>query len=492
MREQLVAIRREAIIPDVLSILVYEDEVSLGVDPHGSPAPPIPAWVFASHGLESAGQRELVLGFLRTTPGPPPRSPFAVVSAIYQQARAGTVLKEGSLFEVRGGSVDFDPRVSGFVCLPYALYAPDLPAIDADGYRSSPLLILPLLPEEIQTADMFGNSRVVALLAKYSGCHPFPWWHDVRRRSVAPASEPPSILAQLAVPRAHTPYVNVIQTGPHLDIIVSTEQCSRLHELFTTAPDTFVLLTGVAPETQARYFWEPGQTQPSATWRTRGKDVLPGDLSVAGNFLMLLHGEISNSTQLIEDGFIVMMAEPTWHRFDDALKAQKPFTCRTEGEHISEVSLQLREHRYASPFGGIYQSESGGVFQPYRPTPGAKSQSGMPPLQNVEVERIQLLSAQKEIDQAISAETLALYTGELCAVIDDAMEGVVHHGEELAVQCRLAPNIQPLVQLAVRPDDPQAFPAQTAQLLVDRLNALPAPAVTRHQICFELRFIFPP
>jgi len=102
------------------------------------------------------------------------------------------------------------------------------------------------------------------------------------------------------------------------------------------------------------------------------------------------------------------------------------------------------------------------------------------------------INAEKEVDQAVSIKTLALYIGELCAVIDDALEGVVHHGEELAVQCRIAPGIQPLVELAVRPDDPQAFPTQTVRLLADRLNALPAPAVTRHQIRFELRFTFPP
>jgi hypothetical protein len=33
--EQLVPIHREAVIPGVLSVLVYEGEVSLGVDPEG-------------------------------------------------------------------------------------------------------------------------------------------------------------------------------------------------------------------------------------------------------------------------------------------------------------------------------------------------------------------------------------------------------------------------------------------------------------------------
>lgn len=502
MSEQLVPIHREAVIPGVLSVLVYEDQVSLGVDPDGGVAPRVPAWVFASSGLESAGQRELVLGILRITPRsripritprPRPRSPFAFAATAYQQARAGTVLEEGSRFEVRGGRVDFDPRVNGFLCLHYALHNLQLPAIDTDSYRRSPLLLLPLLPEELQAADMFGNARVVALLAKDSRCHPFPWWHDPRRPSVAAAGEPPSILAELPLPRAHTPYVEVIQTGSRLDIMVPTDECSQLHELLTAAPNSFVLLTGIASEAPARYFWEPGQTQPSATVRGHGpgtKNVPPGDLEVAGNFLMLLHGELANEAQLREDGFAVMMAEPTWGLFTAALKAQEPFTCRTEGGHINEVSLQLSQHRYLSPFGEVYQGE--GTFRTYRSPPGAKPAQETQELHNIEVQQIPLLSAQCQFSQAVSTEALAAYIGEACAVIDDTMEGVVHRGEEACVQFRLAPSTQPMIQLAVRPADPQAFPSRTAELLLDRLNSLPAPAVTRHELRFEVRFTFPP
>jgi hypothetical protein len=72
------------------------------------------------------------------------------------------------------------------------------------------------------------------------------------------------------------------------------------------------------------------------------------------------------------------------------------------------------------------------------------------------------------------------------------MEGVVHRGEEACVQFRLAPSTQSVIQLAVRPPDPQAFPSQTAQQLLDRLNTLPAPAVTKHELRFEVRFTFPP
>jgi hypothetical protein len=59
------------------------------------------------------------------------------------------------------------------------------------------------------------------------------------------------------------------------------------------------------------------------------------------------------------------------------------------------------------------------------------------------------------------------------------------------VQFRLASSTRPVIQLAGRPADPQAFPCQTAQLLLDRFNALPAPAVIWHELRFQVRFTFP-
>jgi hypothetical protein len=70
------------------------------------------------------------------------------VGGILDQARAGSVLSDGSRFDVNGSCMDFDPRVNGFMCLGYALHLPQLPPIEADIYQSSPLLLIPLLPEE--------------------------------------------------------------------------------------------------------------------------------------------------------------------------------------------------------------------------------------------------------------------------------------------------------------------------------------------------------
>jgi hypothetical protein len=246
-----------------LSVSVYEESVSLATEACGSVGPPKPVWVFASDGLESADKREVILGIVQVNHGSLPESPFWLVSDLHRQAGAD-VLRDGGRFEIQGGSIDFDPRVNSFLCLDYALDDPRLPRIGG-RFRRSPLLMLALLPDELQAADAFGNSRVVALLAKESCCHPFPWWHDPRRRCVVLPGESPSVLARLAIPRVETPDVEVVKTGPRLDIIVPTETCSRLHALLTAAPDYFALLTGVAPQARARFYWEPGQTAPSAT-----------------------------------------------------------------------------------------------------------------------------------------------------------------------------------------------------------------------------------
>jgi hypothetical protein len=88
-------------------------------------------------------------------------------------------------------------------------------------------------------------------------------------------------------------------------------------------------------------------------------------------------------------------------------------------------------------------------------------------------------------------QALSQYLNEACAVIDSVMAGVTHDLEEACVEFRLAPGSPPSVRLAVRPGDSQAFPSETGQLLVATLNALPSPAVTRHELRFEARLTFP-
>jgi hypothetical protein len=492
MSESLTPVHRETIIPEVLSALVYEDQVRLGPDGNGATGPLAPVWVFASHGLESVGQREMVLAILRTTPGSYPQDPFALFASFYDGATAGAVLNYGSFFDIQNGKPDFDPRVDGFICLNYGLGESRLPALDPALYEHSPLLLLPLLPAEIQAADIFGISRVVALLAKDSACHPFPWWHDPRRAPVVAPGGSASVLAQLGVTRAHAPQVEVILAGTHLYIAVPVAECAALYEQISAIEGAFALLTGVAAEAEARFFWEPGQEHPSVTvCGDRPELVSQLDFEVAGNFLMMAHGHVGDQAQLTEDGFVVLMTEATWHLFVAALAAQESFSWRTEDQRISEVTFELRQNACTSPFGERYAPEAGDFFRRYGPSPGAAPSPGNQELQNVEVQLIRLLSSQREFAEATSMEALSQYLDQACAVIDNVMEGVEHNLEEACVQFRLVPDSQPSVRLAVRPADSEAFPSQTGQLLVAKLNAVPAPAVTRHELRFEARLTFP-
>jgi hypothetical protein len=68
---------------------------------------------------------------------------------------------------------------------------------------------------------------------------------------------------------------------------------------------------------------------------------------------MLVHGDVADEAHQREDGFVVMMAQPTWRAFTAAITEQQPFTCRTEGNSISQVSLQLKKSRYTSAFGEV-------------------------------------------------------------------------------------------------------------------------------------------
>ena len=98
-----------------------------------------------------------------------------------------------------------------------------------------------------------------------------------------------------------------------------------------------------------------------------------------------------------------------------------------------------------------------------------------------------LVKVHREVDHATRAEGPA--------VLLDTTFGFQVNADDLVQKTStyFSASVGLPVQLASwrRADDPQAFPSQTGQLLVDRLNSLPAPAVTQHEVRFEVQLTFP-
>ncbi|GAB2957670.1 hypothetical protein [Saccharothrix stipae] len=477
MREPLVPVDRVELVPGGVQATVYTDRVSTGGDREEE------VWVLATRGLAALDAPEVVIAVRRD--GPPPEQLFDLFRSIHDHATRGTTLASGGALEVRPGTFDLDPRISGFLCLPYRAHDPRLPVIE--GHGRTPLLLVPLLDGEYEAAERYGHLRVLALLGKLTRVFPHPWWFDSRRPVVIePEPTHPgaaTLLSRYDLPTAHVPYLNVVHVGPQVRLSLSEGDCARLHALLSGAPDTLLLLPGPGESEDARFVWRAGQTGPEAIMFATDDSVVHGDLVIGVNFLVLLHGDIEVGAVQEEDGYTLMMPAELWRRFLDALADRREFTWRASGR---EMVLEPYPQRYVSPFGVVIESPDG--YPPYRPKPRARERNGLTvPLYNIRLDAIHLLTDQHVMEREVSADEVVRFIQDACQVVDDALDGVPHRLQAMLLHFRLAPGAPSWIGLAVRPDESEVLPQDLADHVLARLNALPAPAVRHHEVRFEAR-----
>jgi hypothetical protein len=464
----LVPAGRTTLVPGRLDASVYQDQRDPGND----------LWVFTTHGFEALGARELVT-FVRRNGSSHPHGPFAIFSAIFDEVSRGASVDPDTLLTL-GGSLDLDPRVGGLLCLDFRDDSRGrLPRPGAYGHRTAPRLLLPLLAEEAEATRMLGQPRMLSQLSRATSCWPYPWWFEPGREPLLtmapPAGRKPSMLAGLPLDRAPVSYLEVLLTGPHLDVRLPVEDCDRFVELLTSGRDTMLLFPcAFSPAAHGRLVWEPGQDHIRAQ-ADPGRAVGHGDMRLAGNFLVLAHGDIADATQFLEDGFAVMLAEPTWQRLLGALRAKKPVTWRSTG-YVTEVSLDLYHRTHASPFVDT-GPENFVTYSPDQLYPRA----GERRLRNAELDRTVLLTDQRTLAAAVTAEALAGYLHELELAVDDELEGVEHGCAEIAAFVQIPAGVAITAQ-------PDTLPAAAAERLVRRLNAVPAPPIEGVVVQLEVYF----
>jgi hypothetical protein len=468
----LVPAGRRTLIPGRLDASVFQH--------HADPG--IALWVFATHGFEALGAREFVT-VVRRRGTVHPEGPFQIFAALFEHASRGVGVDPNTLLDLNGG-LDFDPRVGGLLCLDLREHGRGrLPRLDTLGYRASPRLLLPLLAGEAEATRMLGQPRMLSHLCRVTECWPYPWWFEPGRETlltmVAPAGRQPSMLAGLPLDRASVSYLEVLLTGHHLDLRIPVEDCDRFVELLTGARDTMLLFPcAYSPVAHGRFVWEPGQDQIRAVTSSY-KTVGHGNMRLAGNFLVLAHGDIADETRFLEDGFAVMMAEQTWQRLLGALRAKEPATWRATG-YVTELSLDLYHRTHTSPF----VDTGRGDFEIYAPDqlyPRTRELR----LRNAEIDRTVLLTDQRTIASAVTAEVLAAYLRELELVVDDELEGARHECEEIAALVQLSPGGRTDISIAARPG---VLSPTTVDRLQRRMNAVPSPPIEHAIVRLEVYF----
>ncbi|GAA5134605.1 hypothetical protein [Pseudonocardia adelaidensis] len=298
-------------------------------------------WLYATRGLEAFDQQELVL-VVRKLPGEvrPPDFPYTLFATIHREAVEGRTVEAGGLTKI--DPPPHGPALGGFL---YEAAPPIIRALATTVGRRPPLLVVPLLAGEIDVALQFGRSRVLTVLGHEAGCHPFPWWFDSTRRPLLDlaAQRAHSILGKSAI--MHTPYLTLRLKGLRLTLSVDVESRRRMLRTLSTAPDIVALLPGVPFAEENIYLWRPGQNEPvvyTSRYVENSGPVLPGDMAIGLNFLMLGHWAGKGIGNQKEDGFMALLPEPVWREFLTNLDAGRSKVWWLVGDTPGPWELELR------------------------------------------------------------------------------------------------------------------------------------------------------
>src|SRR5205814_6521901 len=148
-----------------------------------------------------------------------------------------------------------------------------------------------------------------------------------------------------------------------------------------------------------------------------------------------------------EDGISLTMPEETWRELLDHLRSGEPFAWHMPGLDIREVTFRPLLQKLISPFGGAYGGP--GTFLQYSPDRDPPAEFRTPELRNVGTGYMVLLS---ELPESLTPEALASFVREAELIVDDALDGVTHNCEEMALEFRFWAGVPvAAIRLAVRP-----------------------------------------
>ena len=312
---------------------------------------PLPCWTYATVGMRSANQKEMLLTVKREKGEP--ESAFDrflpnLFTSFYQLALQGQSVDVGGYTQLGRGGTSILGRTD-FLGLIYTAPQP-LPGIQVSADQLAVLLVT---ERELKLALRLGTTRLLSRLGESTRYYPVPPWADRHRQEVyGPDTEEfKSLLAKMpgiTVPGvrvriedeqkaagsvrkvAPPPGGGMMVTLPSGRVVLTvTSQAApslkkALSELKT--PDMLCLHTEMDPEADSCLVWKAGESTPTAISK-------PGSLGehVAGNYLLLVGGQTSNEMKGIEDGFSFLLTSKDWASIREALASGHPFTLPGNG-----------------------------------------------------------------------------------------------------------------------------------------------------------------
>src|SRR5262249_18519737 len=149
---------------------------------------------------------------------------------------------------------------------------------------------------------------------------------------------------------------------------------------------------------------------------------------------------------VLEDGFLVRLHDPTWLRLRGALQTGQPFSLSGLGGPLSDFTLAWGRETYTDPVRkNVYQG--GGMLQVAHPPPEAPAQ---PPDGVVDWKAGVLLNDAPLDERLGSDQALADFELALHKAIQDHFSAFTPAaGEDVALDCHLRPGGPPFFEVAM-------------------------------------------
>ena len=338
--ERLKAIARFVLVEGTLWAEVYSHSID-------SVEGPIPCWTYATVGMQSVNQKEMLLtvkrekgeaedAFDRFLPN--------LFTSFYKFAQKGQVVDIGGITQLGPGGTPILGRPD-FLGLIYT--APQsLPGLEV---RPDQLTVLLVTQRELSLGLRLGMTRLLSRLGESVRYYPVPPWADRRRHEVfgPDSEETKSMLAR--VPGFDVPGMRVriededaaskdsekvlpappgslmkvnLPTG-RVVLTVTSKAAPGLKKALSAlnGQEVLCLHTELDPEADSCLVWKAGSTIPMAISK-------PGATGrhVTGNYLLLVGSQTTNAMKGVEDGFSFLLTSKDWERIREALSSGQALT----------------------------------------------------------------------------------------------------------------------------------------------------------------------
>jgi hypothetical protein len=290
---------------------------------------PVPCWTYVSDGLSRLGQREVALSIRRGADEAAPdflKTPFEFYRFLHDNAEHRRFVDVG---DITGLDPDA-PGLLGHASIRGVVYTP-ADALNDQPFPSPTIAAVPATGDELDVAKRFGIVRLAALLGDKYRRFPTAAWYERNRASVVVADDmQDSILTKVAgfrAPGVHV-YMRGIEvgrevlapTGPLENAVATFARQEVVCELPTSLAQhvaqalgrsggrsAIALLAGPDAEADACLCWRAGAMQPYAITAASGIGA-----RVAGNHLLVVPWQETDTVRVVEDGFAVLITDTTF------------------------------------------------------------------------------------------------------------------------------------------------------------------------------------